>query len=525
MYRLNWVQLEYFRVSVACAVAAGVILMAVFWLLRRLNLEWRGIILQLSRFPRWLYFAFALIVVFGPAPVPSAAEGAGTKPAAPKANASRDATRAAEEKDHQHMLDLLGIKELRPPASYSHADSPYAANYDEAKANIYLNAPNPLVLKNGKPVTTAGMWWTERRPEIVADFNRDIYGEAPAHLPKVSWKVIDTQDQTIGGVPAVYKRLIGHVDNAIDPAITVNLKMLLVTPVHVSGPVPAILELPFDDEFDPIWAGKVPVTSQGGGAPPASPWQAQVLEKGWAYAMLSPTSFQADNGAGLDEGIIGLMDNGQPRNNPAEWGAIRAWAWGASRALDYLETVKAIDRHQVGIAGHSRFGKTALVAMAYDPRFAIAYINSSGEGGAKLYRHHYGEQISNLADRSEYHWFNGNFLRYGGPLNAGDLPVDANELIALCAPRPVFIGAGNPTRQGDGWADPKGMFLAEAGASPVYELLGEKGLGTTVWPPIGTLLDSGALAYREHPYGHTPAPDWPYFIEYASRYLHGPASR
>ncbi len=480
--------------------------------------------LEQSRFTRFWFGFFVLALLCFLAPLPLAAQAARAKSAPPKANA-RQAMEAAEQKDRQHMLDLLGIKQLRHPASYSHADSPYAANYDEAKANVYHNVPNPLVLKNGSLVLTRKTWRTQRRPQIVADFSRDFYGEVPPHMPKVSWKVIDTRDETIGGVAAVFKKVVGHVDNSIDPAITVNLKMVLVTPAHASGPVPAILELPFDNEFDPIWAGKLPVESHGGGAPPAPSWQGQVLEKGWAYAMLSPTSFQADNGAGLDEGIIGLMDKGKPRNSPTEWGAIRAWAWGVSRALDYLETVKRIDGHQVGIAGHSRFGKTALVAMAYDPRFAIAYINSSGEGGASLYRHVYGEEISNLTGVSEYHWFDGNFLRYGGPLNAGDLPVDANELIALCAPRPVFIGAGNPTQHGDGWADPKGMFLAEAGASPVYKLLGKKGLGTTAWPPIGTLLDSGNLAYREHPYGHTPAPDWPYFLKYASRYLHAPAAR
>lgn len=465
--------------------------------------------------------AFALAVLLCAAPLPLAAQAKGQQLTPRKPDADRMAIEAAEQKDRQHMLDLLGIKELRPPASYSHPDSPYAANYDEAKATGKSKVPDPLVLNDGKPVTTAKMWWTRRRPQIVAAFNRDILGTVPAHTPKVTWKVLDLRDETIGGSAVVSRKLAGQVDNSIDRAIAVEMRMVLVLPAKARGPIPVILELPFDNEFDPIWAGKAPEARPGD---PEPAWQEQVLRKGWGYAMLSPTSFQADKGAGLDEGIIGLMDKGKPRT-PGEWGAIRAWAWGASRALDYLRTVKSVDARQVGIAGHSRFGKTALVAMAYDPRFAIAYINSSGEGGAKLYRHIYGEQISNLTGLSEYHWFDGNFLRYGGPLNAGDLPVDANELIALCAPRPVFIGAGNPTREGDGWADPKGMFLAEAGASPVYELLGKRGLGTKDWPPMGTLLDSGALAYREHPGGHTPAPDWPFFIDFASRYLNEAAAR
>jgi (4-O-methyl)-D-glucuronate---lignin esterase len=444
-----------------------------------------------------------------------AAQAARPQAAPPTSTSDRQAIQAAEQKDRQHLLDLLGIKDLRQPSSHSHPDSPVAANYDEAKADVYKNIPNPLVLNDGKPVTTSKIWWPRRRPQIVAAFNHEILGLVPAHTPNVTWEIEKSTDETIGGVPAVARKLIGRVHNSIDPAIAVDIHALLVLPARAAGPVPVIVELSFDDEFDPIWAGARPTVRPGDLNPP---WEAQVLAKGWGYAMLSPTSFQADNGAGLDAGIIGLMDKGRPRSL-TDWGALRAWAWGASRLVDYLETDKAVDGKEIGIAGHSRFGKTALVAMAYDPRFAVAYINSAGEGGTSLYRHIYGEEISNLTGLSEYHWFDGEFLKYGGPLNAGDLPVDANELIALCAPRPVFIGAGNPTEKGDGWADPEGEFLAEAGANPVYELLGKQGLGTTVFPPIGTALVSGDLAWREHPDGHTPAPDWPYFIEFAGRYL------
>ena len=203
---------------------------------------------------------------------------------------------------------------------------------------------------------------------------------------------------------------------------------------------------------------------------------------------------QADKGDGLQEGIIGLVNKGQPRKLD-DWGALRAWAWGASRCLDYFETDKSVDAKQVGITGHSRYGKASLVAMAYDPRFAIAYISSSGAGGAELYRRNFGEQMGNLAGTGEYHWFAGNFIKYDGPLVPKDLPVDSHELIALCAPRPVFIGGG--ATQGDGWADAKGTFLAAVGAGPVYKLLGKKPVGTvesgqftiisaTQFPPIET---------------------------------------
>ena len=226
----------------------------------------------------------------------------------------------------------------------------------------------------------------------------------------------------------------------------------------------------------------------------------------------------------MTEGIIGLINRGQPRKLD-DWGVLSAWAWGASRVLDYFETDKAVDAKRVGLAGHSRFGKAVLVTLAQDSRFAVAYSSSSGEGGAKLYRHIYGEQIPNIAGPSLYHWMAGNFLKYAGPLTAGDLPVDNHELIALCAPRPVFIGGGASTGDGyadpngDAWADPRGMFLAEVAAGPVYKLLGAKDLGTTELPPVGTALMSGDLAFRQHSGGHTPAPNWPYFLDFAARYL------
>jgi hypothetical protein len=204
---------------------------------------------------------------------------------------------------------------------------------------------------------------------------------------------------------------------------------------------------------------------------------------------------------------------------------LRAWAWGASRALDYLETDKAVNAKKAGIEGTSRYGKAALVAMAYDTRFAIASVNSSGEGGAKLSRRNFGETVENLAGVREYQWMDGNFLKYAGPLQWGDLPVDAHELIALCAPRPVFIGGG--ATKGDGWVDARGMFMAEVAAGPVYRLLGKKDLGTSEFPPIETPLISGNLAFRQHSGAHTPIPNWPTFIDFASRFLgtSSPASK
>jgi hypothetical protein len=433
---------------------------------------------------------------------------------APAPTPEQLAIRAASEKDHQRTMDELGIKSLRPGANGT-PGLPNSANYDETKADVYPKLPDPLVLNNGKRVTSAKMWWNKRRPEIVESFDREIYGRVPAEVPAVHWEVVKTTHETVSGIPVITKELSGHVDNSGDPAIKVDIDLTLTTPADAGGPVPVIMEFGMSKAMMEAMAKRFPQFAASHGPT----WQEQVLKRGWGYAEYVPYSVQPDNGAGLVEGIIGLTNKGQPRKLDA-WGALRAWAWGASRALDYLETDSSVNAKQVGIEGHSRFGKAALVAMAYDQRFAIGYISSSGEAGAKLYRHVFGEEVGNIAT-DEYYWMAGNFLKYDGPLTAADLPVDAHELIAMCAPRPVFISGG--ATQGDGWVDAKGMFLAAAGAGPVYRLLGKKDMGTTVFPPIETPLIDGDVAFRQHTGGHTPAPNWPTFIEFASRYLHAPA--
>ena len=418
------------------------------------------------------------------------------------------------QQDHQRLMDLLHINTLRPGADPNHPGVENAVNYDESKANPYPKLPDPLVLKNGKKVTTAKVWWNKRRPEIVEDFDREVYGRVPKVTPAVKWEVTSTSNDKVGDVPVVTKKLVGHVDNSSYPAITVDIQLTLTRPASAAGPVPVIMEFSF---------GAAGNRGPGRGMPAATgpSWQEQVLALGWGYAILTPTSVQADNGAGLTRGIIGLCNQGQPRKLD-DWGALRAWAWGASRALDYFETDHAVDAKQVGVEGHSRYGKAALVAMAYDQRFAIGYISSSGEGGARLHRRNFGELVENVAGTGEYHWMAGNFIKYASLYTPNELPVDSHELIALCAPRPVFIGAG--AMQGDGWADAKGMFLAAVGAGPVYRLLGKKDLGTSEFPAIETPLIDGDIAFRQHSSGHTPAPNWPVFLTFAGRYLKGPAA-
>jgi hypothetical protein len=348
------------------------------------------------------------------------------------------------------------------------------------------------------------------------DFDREVYGRVPKATPRVTWEVVKTAQETVGDVPVVTKQLVGHVDNSADPAITVNIQLTLSTPAGARGPVPVMMEFGF-----PPFPGGRRGGFPGFPTPPGPTWQQQVLAKGWGYAVLVPTSFQADNGAGLTQGIIGLCNKGRPRK-PDDWGALRAWAWGASRALDYFGTDKAVDAKQVGLEGLSRYGKAVLVAMAYEPRFAIVFVGSSGEGGAKLWRRNFGETEGNIASSGEYHWMAGNFLKYDGPLTPGDLPVDSHELIALCAPRPVFISCGSPAVEGT-WLDDRGMFLATVAAGPVYRLLGRKGLETTEFPPMETALIQGDLAFRQHSGGHTTGPNWPTFLTFASRYLRGPS--
>jgi hypothetical protein len=428
------------------------------------------------------------------------------------------------EQDHQRIMDLLHISELRRGADGSHPDAPNAANYDESKANPYPKLPDPLLLKNGKRVTTAKDW-QRRRAEIVEEFDREIYGRVPKNTPRVKWEVAGTSQEMNGDLPILTKKLVGHVDDSSYPLISVDIQLTLSTPANATGPVPVIMEFGVSPEFLAAMAKRQQQLQQQNPqnqqpprppAPTAPTWQQQVLAKGWGYATVIPASVQADNGAGLTQGIIGLCNKGQPRKLD-DWGALRAWAWGASRALDYFETDKSVDAKRVGLEGHSRYGKAALVAMAYDQRFAIAYVSSSGEGGAKLNRRNWGEIVENIGGTGEYHWMAGNFLKYAGPLTWNDLPVDSHELIALCAPRPVFISSG--ATKGDGWVDAKGMFMAAAGAGPVYRLLGGKDLGTSEFPPIETTLIDGDVAFRQHSGGHTPGPNWPTFLTFASRYL------
>ncbi len=434
--------------------------------------------------------------------------------------------------DHNHMKRLLGIVKLRPGPS-GRVGATNSANYDPEKANPFPNLPDPLTLKSGGKVTTPEMWWKQRRSEIAEDFEREFFGRVPTNTPKVAWTVVsNVANGRVGTIPANGKQLIGRVDNSGHPAITVDIRMTLVTPSSAKGRVPVLMM------FGGFGGGGMPrpVDSPAptnrppefGGPYKDPPSTEQLLAAGWGYATINPGSIQADNGAGLTKGIIGLVNKGKPRK-PDDWGSLRAWAWGAASGLDYLETDPAVDPNKVGIEGVSRFGKAALVTMAFEPRFAVALVGSSGAGGAKPHRRNFGEAVENLTGSGEYHWMAGNYLKYGaaessfGSMNAGDMPVDSHELIALCAPRLVFISYGIPERGDAHWLDQQGSYMATVAAGPVFRLLGagdigeKEGYRVAKMPPVNTGLLDGELAWRQHDGGHEDRSNMKHFLEWANK--------
>lgn len=473
------------------------------------------------------------------------------------------------DQDHQNMMDQLQIKALRP--GYSGNDkAPNHANYDESLANPYPNLPDPLVLNNGQKVTTAEMWWKVRRPELIEMFSKYVYGRVPQDVPKVSWTVKTVDHEMVGFTPVIAKDLIGEVDNSAYAAISVKIHMILVTPANAKGPVPVLIMFgraafpnpnePRGEEMErvnnawkalmvqqdpslkevfakhPAWdpVKETPFTfpqlNEDGDLP--NTWQ--LVAAGWGFAMLDPASVQADDGAGITRGIIGLVNKGQPRK-PEDWGALRAWAWGAGRGLDYLDTDSAVDSKHVGIEGVSRYGKAALVTMAFDQRFAVVLVGSSGKGGATLLRRNWGEAVENLTG-GEHYWMAGNFMKYGaseatfGSMSPGDIPVDSNDLIALCAPRLTFISYGIPEKGDAKWLDHQGSFMATVDASRVFALLGAKGIvvdqdyRTAKMPPVNQGMLDGQLAWRQHDGGHTDAPNMKWFIEWANKFIGRPSS-
>src|SRR5882724_11451857 len=447
--------------------------------------------------------------------------------------------------DHQNMMDQLAVKKLRPGPNPNKQET-----FDEATANPYTNSmPDVLTMKDGTKVTRPGQW-PARRAEIQEDFEREVYGRIPANMPKVTWEVTATKQGTNGGMPTVTRTLVGHVDNRSYTNLTVDIQANFTVPATAAAPVPIMIEFGFGAGFGGPRSNAVATLNRSGTNAPgtnaaaAAPgrrggfggrggepvWHDQAIANGWGYGTIVPTSFQPDNNH-LTSGIIGLANKGQPRK-PDDWGALRAWQWGVSRLIDYFEANpdSMVDAKKIGIEGLSRYGKAAIVTEAFEPRIAVGLIGSSGEGGVKLHRHLFGEAVENLAG-GEYYWMAGNFIKYGAsePLKtAADLPVDAHELIALCAPRPCFISYGIVEHGDAKWVDAHGSFMAGVLAGPVYRLLGKNDFGTPgdyltdPMPPVNQLI-GGELAWRQHDGGHDVTPNWPAFFKWVAAYVKAPS--
>lgn len=454
------------------------------------------------------------------------------------------------QQDHQNMLQQLGITRLRPGRDGSaNAQGPNAANYDESKANPYPLLPDLLKLANGEQVTTHEQWLQLRRPELIELFEREVVGRIPLEVPKVTWEVKETRQKTVGGISAIERHVVGTVDNSQCPEINVRISMSLTLPEHPAQPVPVLMFFGWTP-FEPNpFAGGFGRGGQGGKGPEGPSKYDRLFAAGWGYAILNPATVQDDaggwrpnpfarradpnaeppqpTGAGLTRGIIGLTNRGQPRT-PEQWGALRAWAWGASRGLDFLETVSAVNSKRVAIDGVSRYGKAALVTLAFDERFAAGLIASAGEGGTSLYRRNFGESVENLTGSGQYHWMAGNFLKYGaeestsGRRDANDLPVDAHTLIALCAPRLTMISYGVPEKGDALWLDQRGSFMATIAAQRVFRLTGAADLGRTddyqteLPPAVNEGLLTGRLSWRQHDGGHTDDPNVGHFATWCN---------
>lgn len=435
-------------------------------------------------------------------------------PGMPKVN--RDSLDRLTNDNQEHMMKDLGLKELRPGRDGYSTDPAIGANYDETIANTYLAYPDPLVTSDGRKVKNARMWKKVRRPELIKIFEDEVYGHIPDNVPGVTWKILKQERIMIGNVLCNSRQLAGVVDNSSCPEISVTIQADVVWPADAKEPVPVIVEYGFA-------MGNFNFTIPG--APVRKNWKEQIVERGWAAATIVPTSYQADGGHGLREGIIGLCNKGGYRK-PGDWGSIRAWGWGLSRLIDYFESDPHFDGTKVAIEGNSRYGKTALVSAVFDERVASAFASSSGAGGAAPWRRNCGETLENLAGAGESHWMCGNFIKYAAdPLTAADLPVDQHELIALMAPRPVLISSG--TFSADKWQDLLGMYASTLMASPVYELLGAGGITPEMYPGENIYLYPGTnvgrmkgrLAFRQHDGGHEPGPNWPYFLDHFEKYV------
>ena len=404
----------------------------------------------------------------------------------------------------------------------SEARNPVPPNYDEAKVGQY-SLPDALTLISGEHVADAETWYKFRRPEILHLFSTYVYGRTPEQKLKMSCQPFDVTEHALGGT-AVRKQVtcsFGEKDQVR------KMDILIYLPASAQKPVPLFLGLNFSGNqtinADPaiklgdVWDRNTKVRQPAAEKTRGSwdrEWQVEkVIGHGYGIASIYYGDIDPDFPGGIKEGIRPLFfAPGETDPAPDDWGSIGAWAWGLSRALDYLETDKAIDAKRVSLVGQSRLGKTVLWAGAQDTRFAMVVANCSGRSGASLARRNFGETVEHMVEAFP-HQFALNYQRYGE--DTDKLPVDTHELLALIAPRPVLLGTGSE----DHWSDPKGEFLAAEAAEPVFRLLGADGLGTSEMPPLDQpILHRIGFLYRDGKHQITPYA-WDVFLKFADMYF------